>query len=262
MKLIKIDASPKQLSKLRNGHKVRVKQAIEGQGFGMIVDPAKFDQMTRSFTKGSAVQLQLSPDELMANKQAVMNGEIEGQGIYTGGRGLPGIGSISSVFKKAGSAIKDVANKAVKGAKKAAPKIIKEVKKAEKAVRKNPTSRMIVKKVLPLVAQKATEGLLTYAGADPSVAKEVGNISKEGTTSGLSEAGYGLYAGRGLYAGGALPGPPSRMPEKSSLAIGGTLLASSNRELPPALRSDAMSANFHMNVQLPPHLQRGGVRFV
>jgi hypothetical protein len=60
-----------------------------------------------------------------------------------------------------------------------------------------------------------------------------------------------------MYAGGLL-GPPSRVPETSSLSIGGTLMRADN----PNLASDAMSANFHMNTQLPVHLQRGGIRFI
>lgn len=233
MKTIQIDASPKQLSRLRNGHKVRVKPAMAGKGFGMIVDPSKFDSMTRAFTKGSAVQVQLSPDEIKANKDATMAGEMTGEGIFAGGR---------LSLKKVG----------------------KTLQKAEKAVRKNPTSRAIVKKVAPLLAQKAVEGLATYAGADPATAKELGKIGKEGSSSGLSEAGYGLYAGaargRGM-CGGAMPGPRSRMPELSSVSIGGNLLASSDSRLPPALQSQAMSANFHMNTQLPPSFQRGGIVF-
>lgn len=247
MKSIRIDASPKQLSRLRNGHNVRVKPAIAGMGFNMIVDPAKFDSMSRAFTKGSAVQVQLSPDELKANKDAAMSGEIEGEGIMAGGRiKMPSAKKIGKVLsgaaKKSGEAIVD----------------------AEKAVRKSKTGRTIVKGLVPLVAQKATEGLAMYAGADPSTAKELGKVSRAGTSSGLSEAGYGLYAGaargRGM-CGGALAGPPSRTPELSSVSIGGNLLARGDSSLPPALRSQAMSANFSMNTQLPPAYQRGGITF-
>jgi hypothetical protein len=248
MKTIQIDASPKQLSRLRNGHKVRVKPAMAGKGFGMIVDPAKFDSMSRAFTKGSAVQMQLSPEELKANKDAAMSGEMSGQGIYTGGRiKMPSAKKVGKVLsgaaKKSGQAIVD----------------------AEKAVRKSKTGRAIVKKAVPLLAEKAVEGVATYAGADPATAKALGKIGSEGAKSGLGEAGYGLYAGmargRGM-CGGALPGPPSRMPELSSISIGGNLLARSNQQLPPAMQSNAMSANFHMNTQLPVQYQRGGVRFI
>lgn len=230
MKAVSIDASPKQLSRLRNGHRVRIKKAMEGTGFNLLVDPSKFDAINRSFTKGSAYQIQLSPDELMANKS-----QVEGQGIF------------------AGRGIKKLAKSALKG-----------LASAEKAVRKSKTGRTIVKKVAPLIAEKAVEAAATYAGADPATSKALGKIGSEGAKSGLGEAGYGLYAGmargRGM-CGGALLGPPSRMPEMSSISIGGTLLGKQSH-IPPALQSDAMGANFHMNTQLPPQYQRGGVRFV
>lgn len=236
MRVVPIMASDKQVSRLRNGHRVRIKKAVEGTGFNLLVDPSKFDSISRSFAKGSAYEIELSPDELMANKTAASSGEIEGQGI----------------FKK------------TKGGKISLKKIGKTLQKAEKAVRKNPTSRMLVKELVPMAAEAAVTGLATYAGADPATAKTLGKVGSKATKSGLGEAGYGLYAGasrgRGMYVGGALPGPPSRMPEKSSISIGGSLLNTSSQ--PPALQSQAMSANFHMNTQLPPSYQRGGVRFV
>lgn len=242
MKSVSIDVSPKQMSRLRNGHRVRVKKAIEGQGVNLIVDPAKFDTMSRSFSKGTAYQMQLSPDELHANKQAVMEGQIEGQGIFAGGK-------LRMPSKKA---LEKVGKKTLAG-----------LKTAEKAVRKNPVSRTIVKEVLPIAAEQAVTGIATYAGADPATAKTLGKVGSKATKAGLSEAGYGLYAGQqrgtGIYAGRGLLGPPSRMPEGSSLAIGGTLLGKSGN-LPPALQSDAMGANFHMSTQLPPQYQRN--RFV
>jgi hypothetical protein len=226
MKSIKVEASPKQVSRLRNGHRVRVKKAVEGTGLNLIVDPSKFDAMSRSFAKGSAYDVQLNPDELMANKEAAPT--MEGEGIFVGGKLKMG-------------------------------KILKGLQKAEKAVRKNPTSRAIVKKVVPLLAEKAVEGLATYAGADPATAKSLGKIGSEGSKAGLKEGGYGLFAG--AQRGRGLPGPPSRMPEMSSLSIGGSILAM-EASLPPAMQSDPFGANFHMNTQFNPQFQRGGVRFV
>lgn len=250
MKTIQISASPKQLSKLRNGHRVRVKQGMEGCGFNLIVDPSKFDSMTKSFSKGSAYQIQLTPDEVMANKEAAPT--MEGQGIYSGGR-------VASL-KKIGRTLGKVAKKAVKGLETAGKASIKGIRTAEQAVRKNPTSRAIVKKALPILAKVGTQGALMYAGMDPKTAAELSKVSAIGTSEGLKAGGYGLYAG--ASQGRALPAPPSRMPEKSSLSIGGTLLARSDSQLPPALRSDPMGANFHMNTQLPVQFQRGGIKFV
>ncbi len=247
--MIKFDASPKQLSRLRNGHRVRIKSPVSGMGFNLIVDPSKFDAATRSFSRGSAYQIQLTPDELMANRQAVDEGEIEGEGIFAGGKM-----KIGKAFKKFGKKLESAGKKAVKG-----------LAAGEKAVRKSPVGRTIVKKVAPMLAEEGIKALATYAGADPASAKLLGKIGSEGSKAGLTEAGYGMYAGRGMYAGtgmcgGRLAGPPSRMPEMSSMSsmtqIGGSLLSSRN----PALMSDPMGANFHMSTQLPVNLQRN--RFV
>ena len=244
MRVVSIDASPKQLSRLRNGHRVRVKKAMSGSGFNLLVDPAKFDAINRSFSKGSAYQMQLTPDEIMSNKQAVSEGQIEGQGIFAGGK-MPSMKSIGKTLKKAGQ------------------QTVKGLATAEKAVRKNPVSRTIVKELLPIVAEQAVTAAATYAGADPATSKTLGKVGSKATKSGLTEAGYGLYAGapsgRGM-CGGVLPGPPSRMPEVASVAIGGNLLAKSNSQLPPALQSQPFGANFHMSTQLPPQYQRN--RFV
>lgn len=64
---ITIDASPKQLSKLRNGHPVRVKQ---GTGFNLIVHPQNYRLVARAFNKGTGAQITLSPPEIQANAQA------------------------------------------------------------------------------------------------------------------------------------------------------------------------------------------------
>ena len=80
MDSVRIDASPKQLSKLRNGHKVRVKPAMEGMGFCMIVKPETYDSVSRAFGRGKGIEIALSPEEILANQQA--SGQMEGKGIF------------------------------------------------------------------------------------------------------------------------------------------------------------------------------------
>ena len=47
-----IVVSPKQMSKLRNGRKVRIKKPrIEGEGVGVIVNPMNYSLITKSFTR-------------------------------------------------------------------------------------------------------------------------------------------------------------------------------------------------------------------
>jgi|LakMenE18May11ns_1017448.scaffolds.fasta_scaffold9959089_8 hypothetical protein len=65
---VAVNVSKKQLSKLRNGHKVRVKPPIEGEGICLVVSPDNYSILTRTFSKSKGAEIALSPDELMANK--------------------------------------------------------------------------------------------------------------------------------------------------------------------------------------------------
>ncbi|MEN6623775.1 MAG: hypothetical protein ABFD50_19775 [Smithella sp.] len=288
MEAIAISASPKQLSKLRNGHRVRVSGAMQGQGINLLVDPAKFNQMSRSFDKGSASQIQLSPAEIQANRQAVADGAIGGEGIFAGGKAgskrlARMIRNAAPTLKKTGATLGKPFEKTVqvnpftlgydlghdviapelkrapgirqhyKGGKIKMPsmkKIGKTLQNAEKAIRKNPVSRAIVKKVLPVAAKLAVTAAAQRAGLDPAATKELSGLTQQGTTAGLTEAGYGLYAG--AQRGRGLLEPRSRLPEQSSLMVGGSILGLSN----PNLASDPYGANFHMSTQLPVELQR------
>ena len=72
---IQIHASPKQLSKLRNGHAVNVKRPMDGAGFSLLVDPAKYNLMSRTFEGGKGLRISLAPNEIQASSQ------IQGSGI-------------------------------------------------------------------------------------------------------------------------------------------------------------------------------------
>lgn len=87
-----VKVSPKQMSKLRNGHKVRVKPPeIEGEGCYVIVNPENYDIINRTFSRNKGVELTLSPEELQANKmtysspeqhQEVLKKHKVGSGIF------------------------------------------------------------------------------------------------------------------------------------------------------------------------------------
>lgn len=81
MEQVKIQISPKQQSKLRNGHKVRIKKPrMEGEGMNLIVNPMNLSLITRAFTRNKGTEIVLSPEEILANKeQAPM---MEGTGIF------------------------------------------------------------------------------------------------------------------------------------------------------------------------------------
>lgn len=75
-----VKVSPKQMSKLRNGHKVRVKPPLEGEGVCLIVHPENYSLLSRTFSKNKGAEISLTPDELVANKEA--SSQMEGQGIF------------------------------------------------------------------------------------------------------------------------------------------------------------------------------------
>ena len=74
--IVHIKASPNELSKLRKGHKVRISSAMEGEGFNLLIDPSRYDTLTRTFSRGKGMQIQLSPQEIVANQH------MEGNGIF------------------------------------------------------------------------------------------------------------------------------------------------------------------------------------
>ena len=78
--IVHIKASPKQLAKLRKGHKVRISAAMEGMGINLLIDPEKYSTVSRTFNKGKGMEIQLTPQEIMANQEA--SPTMEGTGIF------------------------------------------------------------------------------------------------------------------------------------------------------------------------------------
>lgn len=67
MKQIQIHASPKQLARLRNGHSVLLKKPMEGEGISIMVDPGRFNIMSKTFDSGRGSRVRLTPEEISAN---------------------------------------------------------------------------------------------------------------------------------------------------------------------------------------------------
>jgi hypothetical protein len=95
MYLIDIEASPRQLSKLRNGHKVRVKK---GTGCSLVVNPLMYDRISRSFGKSKAIDVQLTPEEIDANEMFEENREELSKSMNE--KGLPLSMAGSGIFGK------------------------------------------------------------------------------------------------------------------------------------------------------------------
>jgi len=327
MEAVRIQASPKQLSRLRNGHKVSVKPAMEGCGVNLIIDPSQYRELTRTFSKGKGKIVQLSPEEIMANR------EIGGEGIFsTLKKGASSLAkskigkslaktAIDTAVASAGasgyvppSVAKAIGNQAKsqvdgygifdtikKGAKTLAkskigkslaktaidtavasagasgyvpPSVAKAIGNQAKSqvdgygifdtIKKGAKS-LAKSKIGKSLAKTAIDTAVASAGASgyvpPSVAKAIGNQAKSqvdgyGIWSGGGGSqgrgvcshcgGCGITAGNGLYAGRA-----------RGMGVGmggGALLGLANHQLPPALQSQNLSANFAFHTQLPPAL--------
>jgi len=75
-----VQVSPKQMSKMRNGHKVRVKPPMEGSGVNLIVHPENYNLLARAFKKGKGAEIVLTPPEIVANKELAP--QMQGNGIF------------------------------------------------------------------------------------------------------------------------------------------------------------------------------------
>lgn len=280
MKSIRISASPKQLSRLRNGHKVRVKTAMGGTGFNLVVSPDKYDIITRSFSKGKGSEVQLSLDELEANKT------IQGEGIFGKkfDKFLDKVGIKKEVYKL-GDVLKEPVKKAIKTIAKGAPSagatalagLATAVGQPELAG----VAGLAGKKLGEKAGKFLEKGAIGYID-DPeayqknpkkflgkgvmkdrrfkdnvrkrsALANAEANKQSASMVSGTGMCiGNGLYAsarGRGLYAAG-------RGVEDLSMTRGivGTM-GGALRGHHPAHQSQPLATNFHQQYQLPPSFQ-------
>ena len=89
---ITLDLSKGQLSKLRNGHGIRISPTMLGSGVEMIIDPMTYHNMMKKLDKSKGVVIKMGSNEIQLNK-------MEGTGLFAGSGNQSG--KISRV-KKAG----------------------------------------------------------------------------------------------------------------------------------------------------------------
>jgi hypothetical protein len=241
-KMLKIKASQKQLSRLRNGHRVLIKkEEMEGGGINLLVNPQTYNPVIKAFSKNKGILVQLTPDEILLNK--AQGADAEGSGIF-GKKFDRAVGKV--IGKKAQKVVYDVADKVGKPI----------VKKAIKDLQK----------YAPELGATALSGLATATG-NPELApmaaelgSKLGKIAGDAGASyankkldgkGLTPRGMGLTpVGVGLYTGSRVMGR-GKLREVSSISCGGGLLRTQSH-LPPALMSQPYSANFQFQHTLPP----------
>jgi len=74
---VSLDLSPGQLSKLRNGHGIRISPSMLGKGIGMIIDPMTYNNMVKKLERGKGAVISMSGAEINENK-------MEGTGLFAG----------------------------------------------------------------------------------------------------------------------------------------------------------------------------------
>jgi len=74
---VTLDLSQGQLSKLRNGHGIRISPAMFGSGAEMILDPMTYNNMMKKLNKGKGVVIKMGSNEIEQNK-------MEGTGLFAG----------------------------------------------------------------------------------------------------------------------------------------------------------------------------------
>jgi hypothetical protein len=242
--------SSKQLAKLRKGHPVRL---AKGEGLILVVHPERYDLMSKTFLRGKARTVSLSPEELMANMKTSPEAHQEQMAVED--NKSP---SQTNVDKTAKVATPKTSSTVVGSG----------LKKANRPVSNAGGPRGIA--IRTLVGAKDLVHHLGKVGNEvgqhysPQLESALGNANANAMTASMGRMGIetarqnhivpqerrgqGLYAGRGLFAGKGVR-------EHSSVNVGGNLLGG-GRTLPPALQSQPYGANWQFQFTLPPQFQR------
>ena len=71
---ITLDLSKGQLSKLRNGHGIRISPTMLGSGVEIIIDPMTYHNISKKMDKGKSIVIKMGSNEIEMNK-------IQGTGL-------------------------------------------------------------------------------------------------------------------------------------------------------------------------------------
>ena len=74
---IALNLSSAQLSKLRNGHGIRINPTMFGSGVDMIIDPMNYNNLLKKLERGKGAIMSMAKNELEEN-------EIQGTGLFAG----------------------------------------------------------------------------------------------------------------------------------------------------------------------------------
>ena len=213
--------SARVLGKMKRGETVRV---TKGMGMNLIVNPATYNDITKTFNKGKGLHIALSPEEIHHNR---------GRGVFD---------KIKSVASKVGSVAKPMAKAGLKIAK----PFIKDA--AHNAIATG-SAALIASN--PELAPLAPIGV---AGLNSAADSAINRIAGQGLFA-EPMGGQGLYAEplASMRARGFRHTASRR--EMGSIGVHGNLLRGGALPLPPALMSQPYSANFQFQHTLPPAYQ-------
>jgi len=222
--------SKPQMAKMKKGVAVRIKPAIEGEGVCLMVNPANYSQITRSFSRNKGSEIRLTPEELAVN--ASEGAKMEGKGLYS--KAKKAVSAVDkSLDKQLGPSVKKalISSAITSAVPELAPVVLASqtpiVKKAVKRVAKK--VGMGIKPRLPTMVEDEMDGQGIYAAAP-------------------SRVGRGLSVNpklrRSLVGFGMVGCAPTRVEHSRFVSV-----------LPPALQSQPYSANFAMANQLPVQFQ-------
>jgi len=281
---VMVKISDKQMSKLRNGHRVRVKAPMQGEGIMLIVRPENYSLITRSFKKMKGAEISLSPEEIKDNKEAAP--EMEGKGIF-------GKKFDRFVERKIGKANKKILYKIAESGRPIAKTALAGLIGAASAAAIGAAPELSPY-ILPAAATATTLGtdyidnpskyqgkqgrrIAAKAGKDTALTvanKELGTnmtdlnaaeLRKAATARAMQEAKRQAkdfmkdkptaeveaeaVAGAGLYAA---PIGRGRRMTGGLVGLNGGFL----NKLPPAMQSQPYSTNFQFSVTMPPSYQK------
>ena len=74
---VSLNLSPGQLSKLRNGHGIRINPMMAGSGVDIIIDPKTYHNLSKKLERGKGAVFKLGPAEINMNI-------MEGSGLFAG----------------------------------------------------------------------------------------------------------------------------------------------------------------------------------
>jgi hypothetical protein len=163
---------------------------MEGEGLNLIIDPSQYNAISRTFSKGKGKMVQLSPEEIMANR------EIGGEGIFSTLKKV----AKSPIAKSLGKSAIDMAVASAGASGYVPPSVARALGKEAKSrvdgmgifdtIKKGAKS-LAKSKIGKSLAKTAIDTAVASAGASgyvpPSVAKALGKEAKSQVD------GYGIF---------------------------------------------------------------------